>query len=69
MRTALLQWQLHKHYISLTLTPLGQITALQHWGLYIPLFMGDMAATELDNTGDNICFAFLFHFNCILPLS
>ena len=44
-------------------------TALQHWGHYIPLFLGDMAVTELDSTGDNVCFAFVFHFNRILPLS
>jgi len=69
MRTGLLQWQLHKHYISLTLTPLGQITAPQHWGLYIPLFLGDIAVTELGSTGDNVYFAFVFHFNCILPVS
>jgi len=69
MRTALLQWQVHKHYISLTLTPIGQITELQHWGLYIPLLLGDKAVTELDSTGDNVCFAFVFHFNHILPLS
>jgi len=69
MRTALLQWQLHKQHISLTLTPVGQITELLHWGLYIPLSLGDMAVTELDSTGDNVCSAFVFHFNCILPLS
>jgi len=48
---------------------MGQITELQHWGLYIPLSLGDKAGTELDSTGDNVCFAFAFHCNCILPLS
>jgi hypothetical protein len=48
---------------------MGQITELQHWGLYIPLSLGDMAVTELDSTGDNVCFTFVFQFNRILPLS